>query len=732
MQGYAPSLCRNSWMLEVIATWPATVLDFTAEGKDTLLARRIAGVAPIQFHPQSPRAVRASPLPAFLPFAVYFLPDSERIQDYSAWIGSCRVSPTIIAKAGTELTFDNLTLDNLKRVFLAKLGEMPEEIDPVSVNSMRAAISSWEPPPARGLGFQVFEHGSVRPNVAALRVAGFANLIAGPFENHQPEWRPYVEQVVRTASGILDERDVVGARTMQQIYRTPPDINLYAPSIIPSFFDLPVPSLLHSLEKRKFRLTRDILRTQSGYSFSIETEARHWAITAPNTQGEPGQPHPMFFFRAAEVNLGTAVMSLLASSEFSAVLRMPNDINRTSGTVRNFAEHYRSLAPHTRKRLLAFRQVQDRLNAAFPVEFKNILRRSKSGVRIVSDAHVEWLDLDGLPLMLRKTCSRIPVTPGNLFVSVAGAQQIIHLTPSDLRKVLIINALRPDDPVSGTFKGIFEVFEERWKGKLDITTVSVANEEELVSAINAFDGCLLVFDGHGTHEPNHAGMLLLQDTPVDVWALKPKLTRVPPIILLSACDTHAADRNHATTANGFLNLGARAVVASVFPIDARAAAILTARFLFRVSDYLDPAIGILGHAIRWSDFVSGMLRMQILTEFLRLLQKQGHIDSDQYRQVHVHGNFAINAELDEPFHHIFAELEKLGIERAVLGRAMESAVAHSNVISYVHIGRPETILIDNPERIKTLLEHLESESIPVSEEIKSDAEGSASSVFNTH
>lgn len=66
--------------------------------------------------------------------------------------------------------------------------------------------------------------------------------------------------------------------------------------------------------------------------------------------------------------------------------------------------------------LLSFRQVQARLTEAVPKEFIEVIRKSKTGVRIIADAHLEWLDIDGLPLVIRKNCSRIPTTPGNLFI----------------------------------------------------------------------------------------------------------------------------------------------------------------------------------------------------------------------------------------------------------------------------------------------------------------------------
>ena len=45
--------------------------------------------------------------------------------------------------------------------------------------------------------------------------------------------------------------------------------------------------------------------------------------------------------------------------------------------------------------------------------------------------------------------------------------------------------------------------------------------------------------------------------------------RVPPIALLSACDTHALDGSHATPANAFMNAGADTVVATSFPVNAK-------------------------------------------------------------------------------------------------------------------------------------------------------------------
>ena len=109
---------------------------------------------------------------------------------------------------------------------------------------------------------------------------------------------------------------------------------------------------------------------------------------------------------------------------------------------------------------------------------------------------------------------------------------------------------------------------------------------------------------------------------IDIWQLQRKRPRVPPIVVLSACDTHAADRNHASTANGFLSIGARAVLGSVFPIDAEDAASFVARLLYRIAKFIPSAQKQFNRSLTWMEIMGGMIRMQLLTDFCRLLKKK--------------------------------------------------------------------------------------------------------------
>jgi hypothetical protein len=55
-----------------------------------------------------------------------------------------------------------------------------------------------------------------------------------------------------------------------------------------------------------------------------------------------------------------------------------------------------------------------------------------------------------------------------------------------------------------------------------------------------------------------------------------------------------------------------------------------------------------------------------------------------------------------------ARLEGFGLQRTDLMKDLEVAVANSSVISYLQIGRPETILIDRTDRIERHLAELQT------------------------
>lgn len=402
--------------------------------------------------------------------------------------------------------------------------------------------------------------------------------------------------------------------------------------------------------------------------------------------------------RRLELLLGTEAVACLASSELSAVIRLPNRLNRTRGAIRQFAQNYRSDKPQNLKRTEMFRGVQRSLSENFPHDLQALIARSQDGIRVIADAHIEWLEIEGIPLGLRYNVSRIPVTPGNLFIDTLKSLPPILITPDSFQDILVVSGLEEGDVIAEQFTIAFEHFGLHWRDKLNVKFVRVASRRELIEAINAFEGVLMLFDGHGSHKPDNPGVLWLRDEAVDVWKLRGEITRPPPIVILSACDTHAADRNHATVANGFLALGCRSVLGSVFPLHASHAAIFAARLLFRVSDYIPAAIGMFKRSLTWLEVVSGMLRRQLVTDILRHLETQGLIAKEDWHNLHLKLSAMVDLQGGEGFDDVRRCLLDYGVSEPKLERETQVAIAASSTISYLHLGRPETILI-NTERI---------------------------------
>lgn len=696
LQGFAFSLCDNSWLIRALCYLPSTIADFSNRGRRQIVLRRMTGGRPLLWHGQSPRAILSSTYPANIPFVVILLGDDQDPTPYMRWSKSLDASPTIVAKQGGHLSYKELTVRGLAKRFRAVCDALPTSIDRGSVRSAKQLIGEWRSLDEREIGYTVGGHNSVTPNVLALESAGYRSIVKGRMQDIGAGDDPYIRQIVQTSRSVFDERERHGVRKVSRFIKPTFDLSLFVPAVYPSVWAMKMPRSTDELEQRRFEMALRMLKDQKGYGFISRTPAQHAAFLGMQEGMPPEEwqgPHPIMQLRQRELFLATDCIATLAVSEFSAVVRLPNAVNRTSGSVRNFAQQYRSNEKDPVRRLKGFRNVQESLRNSFPREFHQLVRDARSGVRVVADAHLEWLDIDGLPLCIRKDTARIPVTPGNSFIGNLTAVDVVLLAPDHFRRVLILTALKRDDPLRGMMEMAVKQFGKTWGDRLIAEFVEVSTETEFVDALNKYEGSIVIFDGHGGHAKDGAGVLSLQGVEVDVWTLKDRIKRVPPIVILSACDTHAADRNHGTVANAFLALGAVTVLASVFPLDGRSAAIFIGRLLLRIALFIPAALATRRRPITWAELVSGMLRMQLVTDYLRRLLDNGSLSEEQYRQVHEDANNWVNLPTSDPFERLHNHLVSLGIKEDDLLQERDIAVANSSAISYLQVGRPELLHI---------------------------------------
>lgn len=702
-QGFSLSLCKNSTFLRFVHTFPTDIFELTPESMPSRIARRIAGQLPIEWHGQSPRALKFMPAPIDMPFTVVILDESETIADYQDWLDKSPGPVTVIAKDGGHIPYDQLSFDTLHNRFLEICAELEAYANLAGVAEAREAIESWALPDERKLPYSLGGHGTIFPNLAALGVCGFRSLVDGPFERHGDE-SAHIEQIVRTSNSVLDEREANPSSEANRLFPRTPDLNLYLPATYDLKTAFPLRSDIDPGMRKDLALTLRMIEKQDSYSFDMSTPAQIKAMMGRTIEelraGADPTGNPIMRIRQLEIHLGTEAVSCLAASEIGSVIRLPNRMNRTKGIVRGFAQHYRADRPQLLKRAELFRAVQKAIAAGFPEEFFEVLDRSSDGVRVIADAHIEWLDVRGIPLGLRYNVSRIPVTPGNLFIESVGMKEPLFVSPDAFSEVLVVSGLEEAGVIAKQFEVAFDHFGKLWHDKLNLNFIRVKSRKEMVDAINAFRGMLMVFDGHGSHRKDEPGVLWLGDEAVNVWDLRGEITRPPPIVLLSACDTHAADRNHATVANGFLMLGTRSVIGSVFPLHATHAAIFAARLLYRVSEFIPAAVKMFGRSITWLEVVSGMLRRQSLTDILRHLEEKALLPDKWSIEATAELQMLADVSSPDPFANVQAEMAKWGVPDDELKREIHSALANSSTISYLHLGRPETILINSVENLE--------------------------------
>lgn len=644
------------------------------------------------WHGQSLKALTAMVTPAFAPWTVLFIGPDHSIEKYRQWIDAHSFPLTVVAEAGGTVTYDNFNVETLRKSFINICDALQGFVRLDDIKVAQSLLSKWKMQPERSIGYQLGGHNSIHPNVLALNSAGYTGLIYGLFKNIDHGIEPYVEQICKTTESILNERRIVGERNANQYIRRPPGLNLFAPAIYPHVREIPLNGSMTGEDKRRLIGVRNALERQEGYTFEAKTSAQANAFLGIDSEGNH-RPHFLMQERAGELRLATECIGTLAASEISAVIRLPNRVNRSAGQVRQFAQQYHSKNNTDRKRIELFRKTQESITNSIPQDFYRFIDDSEDGIRLVCDSHLEWADIRGLPLCLQKDTIRIPVTPGNLFIDQISPKPYEHLRVSDFSEILILSALASKDPISQLFDIALSTFRPHFADKIKIRAVQVRNKKDFIDALNSFDAAMLIFDGHGGHEPGKAATLQLLDEEINIWTLQAERPRVPPIVILSACDTHAADRNHASTANGFLSIGARTVLGSVFPIDARDASAFVARLLFRVAAFVPSAHKMFNRSLSWMEIMGGMIRMQLLTDFCRRLERKGIIEEDGYKAIHVAGNLAINSGDKWPFETVISKASERGIDRRVLIRELRAATANSTAISYLQLGRPETIIV---------------------------------------
>lgn len=398
--------------------------------------------------------------------------------------------------------------------------------------------------------------------------------------------------------------------------------------------------------------------------------------------------------RQRELLITNLAVASLAAAETLPVFRLPNSVNLSFPKFKEIERIYQRNDERSGMLLQQrFKELNVDLKANWGEKLGELISKGVDSLKICSDVPLEWVYLKELPLMITHEVSKIPMTPGNFFLqnTLVGGRAFI---PEEiLREVLIIRSFGAVDPIRTMLQTSIEFYKV--KDKISIKFVDVGTVEEVVNALNNFDKAIVIFDCHGGHDgDNKPGWLKIGNEKLDTWELAGR-ARVPPIVLLSACSTSAIGGSHASVANGLLRSGARSVVGTFLPVDARSSSVFMARILYRIHSFL-PALKTLKiDSISWRSFMTGFFRMSFATDVLHMFRdERGLITDEQYMKIHMEANMNINSMDDRWYDKLIESVSRhSGLDAADLVNLVCGEKPLMETMLYCQVGRPELLVI---------------------------------------
>jgi len=692
-QSFHEALLRLHWAFEEMVVLPATIFEPVAELK-SLIALRACGLAGWRYQPLPARAVPYLPFSKTHPFFVVFSDDPAAARDIARAFDGKSLAPFHISSenvAGAHHRAD-VSLAKLQTHFLKLIDNNPH----LALADMRQVIAGWKPKKQRKSSFDFKGNYTVLPNQMTLRSLGVVpRKEVANWSSDDPT--DYLKAILESAAAVdvLRNRGEIGDAI--RLIPPRPDTWLVAPSLEPDF-KRHIP--LEKIPREDRQPVRDLIRMferQRVFGVPV-TEEQMARMDNSKIVQELRQT------RNLEAKTFAAAVGVAAAGTMASVYRLTPGVERVAGKVRQFADNVRAEARTSPPKVAKlFADIQTHLGSEVAPEILERIAESTWGIKAVTNAPLEWLPVNGLPLGLLRDVSRIPATPGDLAVKLLAMHEPIRIPIEDFSEILVISAFEDGERFDMMRKG-FDATEPGWAKRIDLKFVRVGTKAEFIKALDDFRGPLLIFDGHGSHPVGGRGRLILGKEELDIWSIPAKV-RVPPIVILSACDTHAADRSWSTVSNAFLHLGARTVLATMLPIGVREGAIFSARLIFRLAAFLPVATGFLGRVVRWSEVVGGMLRMQLLTDILKPALLADKIRPDDYHDLLAKANFHANGEGREAIDYLEREVVARGIFSAEDFReVVTNTIPGSDTIRYAQMGNPETILIGSIEDLPAELQ----------------------------
>ncbi|MFK0332702.1 CHAT domain-containing protein [Rhizobium sp. NPDC090275] len=693
-QGFGRNWVSLHWAMRAVTSMPADIDERTHDPAD-IAVQRIAGGRRLSWYPLDIAALEELTVDQLPVCCVLFsgAGDEAVARRIEAWRAKVNFAALHISQYdGLGISAQNFQLGLLRDYCIRKLRVEANNLTGKQSQIVAQSDVPWDWPETTLESYDVKGHNIAIPNHMAMARVGYKLRPSVPFASDDE--KDYTDAIIESAGAVLKFRQAVGNHDIFALSSATSGAILFEPAFFRGLYDR-----LHvqGLEGKALRRALRYFQKQRGLSPTHAEDDKRFFTTSKMARVVSG-------IRADELRTQTLAVGLLAAQTTTPVIRMTPAVNHVFTALSDYARNVRAERPEARRKApRLFAEIQRQLSAAVGEERVDFIKRTNGPLKIVSDAPLEWLPIDDLPLSFRRECSRIPVTPGNVLMGQLLSFEPVFVTASGFRKVLVVSSFAPTDPLRDLLSGSINIIRDAWP-ELELVHVKISSVEELEAALNQFDGAILIFDGHGApNDKKPVGRLEIGNQSLDVWSLRGKV-RCPPIVILSACDTHGIDASsHATVANGFIVLGARTVLATFLPVDGRRSAMLIGRLMHRLAEFTPNAVRAYGRAITWTEIVSGMLRMSLATEIISELT--GPPGSATFDELQGHANVEINGLDSHWFDKLIDRLAGVrGLAPSAIRPSVLAAIAKSDTIRYTQLGNPEAIILSDESLIEIALQ----------------------------
>lgn len=549
------------------------------------------------------------------------------------------------------------------------------------------------PPAKREQGLLPFVpqmHNCTIPSAEVLRLYGYS------FENSEaikpaPGIEAHIDAMVEFAEMIDQLRQGQDVHLLRKN-----DVIIFCPSIYAMLYKVDNKiwnPILRDLDRDKRNLVKAMLLRNRGYG-NGPIEFKGGKVEDFNPYADP-VVGSLLGQRQFEQRFFATIIAVLAANQFVPAFRLPNAVMLHHDML---SEIYSLVCSNKPTRLAELNRRLAEYGAEIRGEIGEKLWKAmfegRERLLAICDFPIEWLPIDGVPAMFRYEMSRIPSTPGNVTAQVALAHPIVTVPRMALDHILVIRSFAADDPIRSHLELAISHYD---LSGMKVEIVDVSTREELVNAMNAYQGAMLIFDCHGNHGgKTEPAWLQIGKERVDVWGLK-HVARMTPIVVLAACSTHPVDGSHASVANGFLSTGVQAVLGTYAPVNSPHTAILVGRLLYRIAVFL-PMI-TRHRPVSWREIVSTFFRMSYVTDVLRDLEGvRKAINETQFRKLHLDASMAINTG-----NHDWLEklqqgvIDATGLAEGEVRKIWLARYQFVETMLFGQLGRPETITIVSDE-----------------------------------